>query len=69
MSIINRRLRLKTRPEGLVQRENFDLVDEAVPELKDGEVLPRMLYMSMDRPIACGFATSRNTCHRWRSVR
>ena len=69
MSIINRQLCLKTRPEGLVQRENFDLVEEVVPELKDGEVLLRMLYMSTDRPIACGFAPSRDTCHRWRSVR
>jgi NADPH-dependent curcumin reductase CurA len=43
MSIINRRLRLKSRPEGLVQRENFDLVEEVVPELKEGEVLVRVL--------------------------
>jgi NADPH-dependent curcumin reductase CurA len=31
-----------------VQREDFDLVEEAVPELKDGEVLVRVLYLSMD---------------------
>ena len=48
MSLINRQLRLKTRPEGLVRREDFDLVQEAVPELKDGEVLVRVLYLSMD---------------------
>ena len=48
MSLINRQLRLKTRPEGLVQRDNFDLVEEAVPELKEGEVLVRTLYLSMD---------------------
>lgn len=48
MSMINRQLRLKTRPEGLVERENFDLVEEAVAELKDGEVLVRTLYISMD---------------------
>ncbi|MBU6248209.1 MAG: NADP-dependent oxidoreductase [Xanthomonadaceae bacterium] len=48
MSLINRQLRLKTRPEGLVQRENFDLVETEVPELKDGEVLVRTLYLSMD---------------------
>ncbi len=48
MSLINRQLRLKTRPEGLVTREDFDLVEQAVPELKDGEVLVRVLYLSMD---------------------
>jgi NADPH-dependent curcumin reductase CurA len=48
MPTINRQLRLKTRPEGLVQQENFDLVEEALPELKDGEVLVRVLYLSMD---------------------
>lgn len=48
MPLINRQLRLKTRPEGLVSRENFDMVEQAVPELKDGEVLVRVLYLSMD---------------------
>ncbi|MGN6227401.1 MAG: NADP-dependent oxidoreductase [Dyella sp.] len=48
MPLINRQLRLKTRPEGLVQRDNFDLVETEVPELKDGEVLVRTLYLSMD---------------------
>jgi NADPH-dependent curcumin reductase CurA len=48
MPLINRQLRLKTRPEGLVERDNFDLVDAAVPELKDGEVLVQTLYISMD---------------------
>jgi NADPH-dependent curcumin reductase CurA len=48
MSLTNRQLRLKTRPEGLVQRENFDLVETEVPELNDGEVLVRTLYISMD---------------------
>jgi NADPH-dependent curcumin reductase CurA len=48
MSRINRQLRLKSRPEGLVTREDFDLVEQAVPELKDGEVLVRVLYLSMD---------------------
>ena len=48
MPTSNRQLRLKTRPEGLVTRENFDLVEQPVPELKDGEVLLRTLYISMD---------------------
>ncbi|EIL92196.1 NADP-dependent oxidoreductase [Rhodanobacter spathiphylli] len=48
MSLINRQLRLKTRPEGLVSRDDFELVEQAVPELEDGEVLVRVLYLSMD---------------------
>jgi len=48
MPLINRQLRLKTRPEGRVGREHFDLVEQPVPELKDGEVLVHTLYLSMD---------------------
>ncbi len=48
MSLINRQLRLKTRPQGLVKREDFELVQQPVPELKDGEFLLRVLYLSMD---------------------
>jgi NADPH-dependent curcumin reductase CurA len=48
MPLVNRQLRLKTRPEGLVKREDFDLQEHAVPELKDGEFLVRVLYLSMD---------------------
>ena len=48
MSRLNRQLRLKSRPDGLVTRDNFDLVEASVPELQDGEVLVRVLYISMD---------------------
>ena len=45
---VNRQLLLKTRPEGRVGREHFSLVDAPVPALADGEVLVRVLYLSMD---------------------
>ena len=48
MSHTNRQLRLKTRPEGLVRQDNFDLVELPVPELADGQALVRVLYLSMD---------------------
>jgi NADPH-dependent curcumin reductase CurA len=32
----------------MVRREDFDYVEEAVPELKDGEVLVKILYVSLD---------------------
>ncbi len=48
MSEVNRRLLLKTRPEGLVKNSDFDLVEEAVPEIQDGEALIRTTYISLD---------------------
>ncbi|TAM57431.1 MAG: NADP-dependent oxidoreductase [Rhodanobacter sp.] len=48
MSLLNRQLRLKSRPDGLVGREHFDLVEQPVPELGEGEILLRVLYLSMD---------------------
>jgi NADPH-dependent curcumin reductase CurA len=48
MSMINRQLRLRHRPEGLVRREDFELVRQPVGELGDGEILVRVLYISMD---------------------
>ena len=48
MAMTNRQLRLKHRPQGIVRREDFDLVREPVSELSDGEVLVRVLYISMD---------------------
>lgn len=44
----NRRLLLKHRPEGLVRREDFELVETPLPALNDGEILVRVLYISMD---------------------
>jgi NADPH-dependent curcumin reductase CurA len=69
MSTINRQLCLKHRPEGLVRREDFDLVRQPLGELNDGEVLVRVSYISMDPTNPCGCATFRSTCRpsHWRS--
>ena len=48
MSETNRRLLLKTRPEGRVKNSDFDLVEEAVPEISDGEALIRTTWISLD---------------------
>lgn len=45
---INRQWRLKSRPVGMVSRENFQWTEEPVPPLKDGEFLVRNLYLSFD---------------------
>ncbi|WP_130619501.1 NADP-dependent oxidoreductase [Dyella amyloliquefaciens] len=48
MTYTNRQLLLKTRPEGLVSQDNFELRETATPELQDGQALVRVLYLSMD---------------------
>ena len=48
MTFTNRQLLLKTRPEGLVRREDFELREQPTPELAEGQALVRVLYLSMD---------------------
>lgn len=44
----NRQVRLKSRPSGIPQAEHFEIVDAAVPELAQGQVLVRNIYLSVD---------------------
>jgi len=48
MSFKNRQLLLKTRPEGLVSLDHFDLHETTTAELTDGQALVQVLYLSMD---------------------
>ena len=48
MSFKNRQLLLKTRPEGLVSLDHFDLRETSTAELTDGQALVQVLYLSMD---------------------
>jgi NADPH-dependent curcumin reductase CurA len=45
--LTNRMLKLKTRPKGAVSSDNFELSEEQVPELKDGQILVKVLYLSL----------------------
>ncbi len=45
---INRVVRLKSRPVGMVKREDFDIVDEPVAEPGDGEFRVKVDYVSLD---------------------
>ncbi|MBI0331639.1 NADP-dependent oxidoreductase [Burkholderia plantarii] len=45
---VNRQLRLKARPDARVGAEHFSLVETPLPGLGEGEVLVRVLYLSMD---------------------
>jgi NADPH-dependent curcumin reductase CurA len=44
----NKEIRLVSRPVGISTLDNFEIVDTTVPQPKDGEVLVRTLYISVD---------------------
>ena len=44
----NRCVLLKSRPQGEPTHANFDVVDQPMPEPKDGEYLSRTIWMSLD---------------------
>ena len=45
---VNRRIKLAARPDGLVTEDCLQRVEEPVPEVGDGEVLVRVLALSVD---------------------
>ncbi len=46
--IENRVVRLKSRPVGLVTRDNFDIGPEELPALEDGQILVKIQFVSLD---------------------
>lgn len=46
--IKSREIILRNRPTGMPTGENFEIQEVAVPELRDGDVLVRNIYMSVD---------------------
>ncbi len=47
-NLISREIRLKRRPEGLPVDSDFELARVPMPEIRDGELLVRNIYMSVD---------------------
>ncbi len=45
---INRQVRLKSRPTGIPQPEHFEIVEVPVPNLNEGQVLVRNIYLSVE---------------------
>src|SRR5271170_1598054 len=45
---VNRQFLLASRPVGKPKESDFKMVDAPIPELKDGQVLVRALYLSVD---------------------
>ncbi|MFQ3236571.1 MAG: NADPH-dependent curcumin reductase CurA, partial [Paraglaciecola sp.] len=46
--MINRQFLLASRPVGMVNKDNWDLVESNVPELADQQVLVKIEYISLD---------------------
>ena len=46
--LLNRRVLLASRPEGAPTPENFRIEEKAAPEPGDGEILLKVLYLSLD---------------------
>jgi NADPH-dependent curcumin reductase len=45
---LNHQVRLKSRPAGIPQAENFEIVDAPIPRIGDGQVLIRNEYLSVE---------------------
>ena len=60
MSEQNTQILLTSRPEGLPARDNFDVVQRPRPEPRDGEVLVRNVYLSLD-PAMRGWMSDRKS--------
>ncbi len=48
MTKLNRQWRLTSRPVGMVNNSDFEWREEPLPTLKEGEVLVRNIYLSLD---------------------
>ena len=48
MTTTNQQIHLVSRPDGEARADNFKLVEASVPELKDGQVLVKHHYLSLD---------------------
>jgi len=47
-ALMNRQIRLKSRPAGIPQAEHFELVSEPVAALQPGQILVRNVYLSVE---------------------
>ena len=45
---VNRKILLASRPVGMPDESNFSMIQENIPEIKEGEVLIRTLFLSVD---------------------
>jgi len=43
----NKKLVLAARPSGLIKDSDFDIKIESIPDLSDGEILIKTMYLSL----------------------
>src|SRR5438034_1109170 len=48
MTTVNRQLILRARPKGLIASGDLQLAESPLPELKDGQALAHVKYLSID---------------------
>jgi NADPH-dependent curcumin reductase CurA len=48
MSLVNHQFRLAARPVGMPKRSDWNYAEEPVRDLRDGEILIKVLYVSLD---------------------
>lgn len=48
MSKTNYQWRIAARPQGMIKQSDFNWTEEVVPELQDGQILVRSIYLSLD---------------------
>ncbi|RDK04882.1 NADP-dependent oxidoreductase [Cupriavidus lacunae] len=47
-NLVSRQVRLKSRPHGIPQADHFEIVESAVPDLLEGEILVRNAFLSVE---------------------
>ena len=45
---LNRQVVLRSRPSGIPQAEHFEIIEEPVPEVRDGTILVRNVFLSVE---------------------
>ena len=60
MRMLNRRVLLKQRPEGLVEESDFQMDDAPLAELIDGEARMEVLYLGIDPTIRTWLSTAKS---------
>ena len=48
MTVTNKQIRLKKRPDGMPSAADFEMVEAARPSVSEGQVLRRTIYLSLD---------------------
>ena len=48
MGITNKKWILRSRPKGLVEKSNFEFIEENLPDIEEGQILIQTEYLSVD---------------------